>query len=193
MDIAAIKRRARGEASRQRAAAHEFLHATAKHELAQRGLPFASAPPQSVISGFFPYKSEISTLPLLTRLHEDGWKLAMPVVMGEGLPLTFRIWAPGEPTVSGIWNIPVPAETSPEVLPDVLLVPMLAFDAKGYRLGYGGGFYDRSLERLRAVKPIIAVGIAYDEQRVDGVPHLAYDQPLDWVLTPSGPLRCAGP
>lgn len=190
MDIAAVKRRARGEASRQRAAAHELLHHTAKHALAQRGLPFASAPPKSVISGFFPYKSEISTLPLLTRLHGDGWTLAMPVVMGEGLPLTFRVWKPGELTVAGIWNIPVPAETSPEVLPDVLLVPMLAFDAKGYRLGYGGGFYDRTLVKLRALKPIIAIGVAYSDQEVPEVPRADYDQPLDYIMTEKDSFTC---
>lgn len=190
MDIAAVKRRARGEASKQRAAAHELLHHTAKRELAARGLPFAKGPQQSVISGFFPYKSEISTLPLLTRLHGDGWKLAMPVVMGEGLPLTFRLWAPGEPTVAGIWNIPVPAETSPEVLPDVLLVPMLAFDAKGYRLGYGGGFYDRTLVKLRALKPIVAIGVAYSNQEVPEVPRAAYDQPLDYIMTEKDTFTC---
>ncbi|MBC8036099.1 MAG: 5-formyltetrahydrofolate cyclo-ligase [Rhizobiales bacterium] len=190
MDIAAVKRRARGEASKCRAAGHELLHATAKHELAQRGLPFASAPLQSVISGFFPYKSEISTLPLLTRLRGDGWRLAMPVVMGEGLPLTFRLWAPGEPTVSGIWNIPVPADTSPEVLPDVLMVPMLAFDSKGYRLGYGGGFYDRTLVKLRALKPIVAIGVAYSCQQVEEVPRGPFDQPLDYIMTEKDTFAC---
>jgi 5-formyltetrahydrofolate cyclo-ligase len=190
MDIAAAKRRARGEASKQRAMAHELLREIAKHDLAQRGLPFAFAPPQAVISGFFPYKSEISALPLLTRLHGDGWTLAMPVVVGEGLPLTFRIWAPGEPTVAGIWNIPVPAETSPEGLPDVLLVPMLAFDARGYRLGYGGGFYDRTLIKLRALKPIVAIGVAYSGQEVAEVPRADHDQPLDYIMTEKATFPC---
>jgi 5-formyltetrahydrofolate cyclo-ligase len=71
-------------------------------------------------------------------------------------------------------------------------VPLLAFDAAGWRLGYGGGFYDRTLRRLRARKAIVAVGLAYDEQRIDAVPHLDYDERLDWVLTPSGPIRCVG-
>ena len=72
-----------------------------------------------------------------------------------------------------------------------MLVPLLAFDAAGRRLGYGGGFYDRTLARLRAIKPVVAVGIAYDECQVDAVPHLDYDERLDWVLTPSGPMKCA--
>ena len=77
------------------------------------------------------------------------------------------------------------------VEPDILLVPLLAFDAQGRRLGYGGGFYDRTLAGLRARKRIVAVGLAYDEQQIDEVPHLDYDQRLDWVLTPSGPMRCS--
>ena len=82
---------------------------------------------------------------------------------------------------------PSPSPTSRRCEPDILLVPLLAFDRAGWRLGYGGGFYDRTLRGLRARKPIVAVGLAYDEQQVDAVPHLDYDERLDWVLTPSGP------
>ena len=114
----------------------------------------------------------------------------MPVVMGEGLPLIFRAWNPGEPTVPGIWNIPVPPESAPELLPDVLLVPMLAFDIAGYRLGYGGGFYDRTLVKLRALKPVTAVGVAYADQQVDAVPRAGYDQPLDYVMTERDSFTC---
>ena len=190
MDIAEVKRGARGEASKRRAAAHQVLHETAKLALAVRGLPIVKGPGQSVVSGFFPYKSEISTLPLLARLQGEGWRLAMPVVAGEGLALTFRAWAPGEPTVAGIWKIPVPAETSPELLPDVLLVPMLAFDSRGFRLGYGGGFYDRTLVKLRALKPIVAIGVAYAGQEVAEVPRAPYDQPLDFIMTEKATFPC---
>jgi 5-formyltetrahydrofolate cyclo-ligase len=93
--------------------------------------------------------------------------------------------------VPGIWNIPVPPETSPEVLPDVLLVPMLAFDRRGYRLGYGGGFYDRTLVKLRALKPVLAVGVAYAAQEVAEVLRAPYDQPLDYVMTEAGTFACA--
>ena len=91
---------------------------------------------------------------------------------------------------SGTWGIAEPLPSRPALEPDIVMVPLLAFDVQGYRLGYGGGFYDRSLAGLRAKKPIVAVGIAYDELKVDAVPHLDYDQRVDWVLTPSGPLRC---
>ncbi len=113
-------------------------------------------------------------------------------MQGKGRPLKFRAWAPGDAMGSAQWGIAEPLPDKPEVYPDVVLVPLLAFDADGYRLGYGGGFYDRSLQNLRAKKPVIAVGIGYDELRIDAVPHLDYDERLDWVLTPSGPLRCSG-
>jgi 5-formyltetrahydrofolate cyclo-ligase len=92
--------------------------------------------------------------------------------------------------VPGVWNIPVPPETSPELLPDVLLVPMLAFDRNGYRLGYGGGFYDRTLVKLRAIKPVVAIGVAYSAQEVPEVPRAPFDQPLDWIMTERETLKC---
>ena len=190
MNLPDDKRRARSEAAKRRAAAHGLLHETAGLELAKRGLPFARQPEQRVVSGFSPYKSEISLLPLLTRLHGEGWVTAMPVVIGENLPLAFRAWAPGEPTVPGIWDIPVPPESAAEVVPDVLLVPMLAFDRRGYRLGYGGGFYDRTLFKLRALKKIVAIGVAYAAQEMAAVPRAPYDQPLDYVMTEKDLFTC---
>jgi 5-formyltetrahydrofolate cyclo-ligase len=98
--------------------------------------------------------------------------------------------ATGPATISGL---AVDIDDKTVLEPDVVLVPLLAFDAQGFRLGYGGGFYDRTLARLRAIKPVVAVGVAYDELKVDAVPHRSYDERLDWVLTPSGPQRCSGP
>jgi 5-formyltetrahydrofolate cyclo-ligase len=112
------------------------------------------------------------------------------VVAKKGQPLVFRAWVPGDAMDKGVWGIPEPKPDKPVLEPDILLVPLLAFDVDGCRLGYGGGFYDRTLARLRAIKPVVAIGLAYDEQRVNAVPHLDYDQRLDWVLTPSGPIRC---
>jgi 5-formyltetrahydrofolate cyclo-ligase len=190
MNMPDDKRRARSEAAKRRAEAHRLLHQAAGLALAQRGLPFARQAQQRTISGFFPYKSEISLLPLLARLHGEGWVTAMPVVIDEGLPLVFRAWGPGEPTLPGIWDIPAPLEAAPEVLPDVLLVPMLAFDHRGYRLGYGGGFYDRTLEKLRGLKPVTAIGVAYAAQEMSEVPHGEFDQPLDWIMTEKATTKC---
>jgi 5-formyltetrahydrofolate cyclo-ligase len=166
------------------------LHEAAGPALAARGLPFARQPEQRTVSGFFPYKSEISLLPLLARLQGEGWVTAMPVVIGEGLPLVFRAWTPGEATVPGIWDIPMPLVTAAEVSPDVLLVPMLAFDRKGFRLGYGGGFYDRTLAKLRKLKQVAAIGVAYAAQEMAEVPRGPHDQPLDWIMTEKATVKC---
>ena len=145
---------------------------------------------RGTVSGFASLPAELNVWPLLRRLSGAGVPLALPVVAGKGQPLVFRAWAPGDLMDKGVWGIPEPRADKPVLEPDVLLVPLLAFDIRGGRLGYGGGFYDRTLARLRPIKPIVAIGLAYDEQRVNAVPHLDYDQRLDWVLTPSGPLRC---
>ena len=112
-------------------------------------------------------------------------------MQGKGKPLIFRAWTPGDAMDRAVWGIAEPKPDKPNWEPDILLVPLLAFDGSGWRLGYGGGFYDRTLRGLRARKPIVAVGLAYDEQHVDAVPHLDYDERLDWVLRPSGPIKCA--
>ncbi len=143
-----------------------------------------------IVSGFASLPEELNAWPLLRRLAGAGVPLALPVVARKGQPLLFRAWAPGDAMDKGVWGIPEPKADKAVLEPDILLVPLFAFDARGGRLGYGGGFYDRTLARLRTMKPVAAIGLAYDEQRVNLVPHLDYDQRLDWVLTPSGPLRC---
>lgn len=190
MSLAELKRLARGKASKHRNAVHEAAGAGAGAALAARGLPVVRNSQNQIVSAFHPYLSEISTVELLAKLVEEGWTTALPIVMGKELPLMFRTWTPGEPLVSGLWDIQIPADTAPEVEPDVLLVPMLAFDRKGYRLGYGGGFYDRTLAKLRAVKLVTAVGVAYAGQEIEAVPRDAHDQPLDWIMTERETFKC---
>jgi 5-formyltetrahydrofolate cyclo-ligase len=187
-DPAAAKRRCRAAASEVRVRAHASAGAAAGQALAATGLDFLGREP-GVVSGFMPFADEIDVLPLMARLAREGWRTALPVVVGRGKPLVFRAWAPGEPTIAGAWAIPVPPDSAPEVGPDVLLVPMLAFDGAGFRLGYGGGFYDRTLAALRAVKPVAAVGVGFAGQEVAQVPREAHDEPLDWILTEQGPRR----
>ena len=126
----------------------------------------------------------------MSRLQHQGWRTCLPVVIAAEQPLVFRAWSPGQKLVPGMWDIPIPDDSAEEVLPDVLLVPMLAFDAKGYRLGYGGGFYDRTLEKLRALKTVTAIGVAYGAQMVDEVPRGPHDAPLDYVMTEEETLKC---
>jgi 5-formyltetrahydrofolate cyclo-ligase len=165
----------------------------AAQAVASHGLAFAGPLVQeAVVSGFSSLPDEFRVWPLLRRLSGEGHALAMPVMVGRGRPLIFRAWTPGDAMDRAVWGIAEPKADKAELEPDIVLAPLLAFDAAGWRLGYGGGFYDRTLKKLRARKPIVVVGLAYDEQQVDAVPHLDYDQRLDWVLRPSGPLRCAG-
>jgi 5-formyltetrahydrofolate cyclo-ligase len=165
--------------------------ARAAEAAAAHGLDFLPPQTNAVVSGFASLPDEFRIWPLLRRLHREGRRLALPVMQGKGKPLMFRAWAPGDALQRRVWGIGEPKADKAVLEPDILLVPLLAFDRQGWRLGYGGGFYDRSLRRLRTLKPVVTVGLAFDEQQVDAVPHLDYDQRLDWVLTPSGPIKCA--
>jgi 5-formyltetrahydrofolate cyclo-ligase len=187
------KRAARTRALACRAAAFAAHGAAAGERLAEHGLSFLPLAPGRVVSGFSAIRDEIDPAALLQRLLGEGHHLCLPVMQGKGLPLVFRAWSPGDAMGKVQWGISEPLPDKPVLEPDVVLVPLLAFDTQGFRLGYGGGFFDRTLARLRAIKPVVAVGIAYDELKVDAVPHRSYDERLDWVLTPSGPQRCSGP
>jgi len=190
--IVLAKRHLREEAKARRAAIAISDRTAAADRLAERGLDDVPGfDPASVVSGFLAIGEEINPGRLMSRLHRQGTTISLPVMVGKGRPLEFRAWAPGAPLKTVVWGIREPEDTAPVVEPDVLLVPLLAFDRTGARLGYGGGFYDRTIEELRRRKPIITVGLAYASQEVDAVPHLDYDERLDWVLTPEGLIRCS--
>jgi 5-formyltetrahydrofolate cyclo-ligase len=185
-----IKADARKLAAKARNGAHELLRETAPLQLLSQPFPVQPTAARKIVSAFYPYKNEIDTRPLLGKLAGEGWTTGLPIVIALGQPLVFRRWMPGEPTVPGVWDIPRPTDDAPIIEPDVLLVPLMAFDRKGYRLGYGGGFYDRTLELLRAKKSITAIGIAYAAQEVDSVAHDSHDQPLDFVMTERDVFAC---
>ena len=190
MSLAELKRLARSKATLIRNDVHGAAKLGAGAALAARGLPVARDSNNRVVSAFHSFGTEISTTELFEKLVRDGWVTALPIVVAKNTPLVFRQWAPGEPLISGRWDIQVPPDSAPEVQPDVLLVPMLAFDHKGYRLGYGGGFYDRTLAKLRAIKKVTAIGIAYAGQEIDMVPRDDHDQPLDWIMTEQETFKC---
>ena len=137
----------------------------------------------AIVSGFSPLKSEINPVPLMRAFAAAGARLALPVVMGKGRPLTMRAWAFGEPLNSGVWGIREPPPSAPEVFPDILIVPLLAFDRAGNRIGYGAGYYDMTIARLRGMKSVTTLGIAYAAQEVAQVPTTPRDAALDLVLT----------
>src|SRR5262249_7221731 len=137
----------------------------------------------TIVSGFMPLQSEINPLPLMRKLAEAGGRLALPVVVGRGQPLIMRAFAFGDPLVEGVWGIRVPTPEAPEGAPDGLLGPLLAFHRHGHRLGYGAGYYDMTINALRAKKPIVAIGIAFAAQEVDTIPVTPRDARLDLVLT----------
>jgi 5-formyltetrahydrofolate cyclo-ligase len=156
--------------------------AAAAAAIAARPLPVAVVP-GAIVSGFSPLKSEINPVPLMRAFAAAGARLALPVVVGKGKPLTMRAWDFGEPLASGVWGIREPTPEAPEVFPDILIVPLLAFDRAGQRTGYGAGYYDMTIVRLRDIKPVTAIGLAFAAQEIAHVPTTPRDAALDLVLT----------
>jgi 5-formyltetrahydrofolate cyclo-ligase len=180
--VASAKSDLRKVALAQRDALPAAQRMAAAETIAARAFPVAVAP-NTIVSGYMPMGSELDPRPLMRKLAEAGASLALPVVVGRGVPLLMRGYAFGDALVKGVWNIRVPPPEAPEVEPDVLLVPLLAFDRNGNRLGYGAGYYDMTIAALRAKKRVVAVGIAFAAQEVDTVPTTPRDVRLDLVLT----------
>ncbi len=158
-------------------------------------LLLANPPPAgTVVSGYVRFRSEIDPGPLMARLAAAGCVLSLPRTPAARAPggLTFHRWAPGEPLETSAFGVREPSADAPVLEPDTLLVPLLGFDRAGGRLGYGAGHYDRTLARLRARKPVTAIGLAYACQEVPLVPTAPTDQRLDGVLTPDGYIPTPG-
>jgi 5-formyltetrahydrofolate cyclo-ligase len=177
-----LKAKLREEAIARRDALPAEARQAAAESIAVRPFPLAIVPGVTV-SGFMPLKSEINPLPLLQKLAEAGATLALPAIAGRGKPLIMRAWPFGAPLDRGQWGIREPKPDAPEVDPDVLLVPLLAFDRAGHRIGYGAGYYDMTIARLRTIKPVTAIGLAFAAQEIAAVPATPRDARLDLVLT----------
>jgi len=178
------KQRFRGQAQLQRQRITASAGLNGPTQLAEHFIQaLFPLPDDSIVSGYLAIGDELTVEPLLERILRTGHRVALPVVDLPNAPLFFRNWAPGAPLENGPFKTRHPLNTEPELKPDILLVPMLAFDRQGQRMGWGGGYYDRTLEALRKNKSVLAVGIAFEGQRVDAVPCGPYDQPLDWVVT----------
>ncbi len=178
-DMTAIKAAARRAAFAGRKEAFERGQGQAAEILADY-----LAGKSGALAGYMPMRTEIDPLAAMAA-HRGA--VGVPVIIGPAQALRFRQWSPEAQMMAGEFGALIPAE-GPWITPQVLIVPLLAFDARGYRLGYGGGFYDRTLEALRAQGPLLAVGFAFAAQQVDEVPIDATDQRLDLVVTETGAM-----
>jgi 5-formyltetrahydrofolate cyclo-ligase len=162
--------------------------ADAGARLAARFLAAHRLPPGTAVSAYWPMGSELDPRPLLHRLDADGHFCLLPVVVGRGQPLLFRRWRPESRLLEAGFKVMTPGPEAAEGVPSLVLCPLLAFDRRGYRLGYGGGYYDRTLRRLRRAGGVTAIGIGFAAQEVPEVPTDATDQRLDGILTEAGPI-----
>lgn len=185
-DIAARKAAVRREALAARAAIGAEGRAAAGAAIAGFGGEIVARERPERVSLFFPVRGEIDVLPLAEKLAAAGVPLCLPVIVAKGEPLVFRDWKPGDPLEDRPFGLKEPPAGVEEVTPDLLFAPLAAFDRAGGRIGYGGGFYDRTLEKLRASGAALAVGVAFAAQEVDAVPVAGHDQRIDFVLTERG-------
>ena len=184
--VALAKAALRRSAETARAAAHAAVGAEAAEALARHGIQVLAERSFRSVAGYWPMRTEIDLRPLLIALANTGREVALPAVTRLGQPLDFRRWRPGMALATGRFGTQHPPEDAKRIEPDVLLIPLLAFDRRHFRLGYGAGFYDRTLADLRARKTVLAVGVGFAAQRVEAVPVDPWDQRLDLVLTEQG-------
>lgn len=184
----------RKAAARLRARALRDAHGGAEDHAAvaaavRRAILDAVALPDGPVGGYWPLGSELDVRPLLLHLVDHGRIAALPESGPRGQPLTFRHWDAGVPMRTGRYGIAEPDGTA-AVVPAVLLVPLLAFDRTGHRLGYGAGYYDRTIAALRAAGPLLTIGVGFAAQEVERVPTGPHDEPLDWIVTERAAHRC---
>jgi len=181
----------RRQALARRDALPPDLRISAAQAVASRPLP-VDLSARVVVSGFLPVRSEIDCLPLMRRLADCGARLALPVVQRPGTALRFRAYAFGDQLSSGPLGLREPLPEAIELIPDILFVPLAAFDRSGHRIGYGAGYYDLTLFGLRAEKPVVAIGLGFAAQEIAAVPATPRDARLDLVLTERELIDCRG-
>ena len=172
----------RSAALAKRDALSDQQRAAAAKALASRGLPIQIAQ-GAVVAGYSPIRNEIDPFPLMRTLAAQGARLALPAVMARGKALAFRAWSPDDRLTLGPLGILEPSPAAAEIIPDIVLLPLAAFDRAGHRIGYGAGHYDFTLAHLRRMKPVAAIGLAFGLQEIKVVPALSHDVALDYVLT----------
>lgn len=183
--IAATKKQLREQALARRDALAPDYRQHAAETVANAPFP-VEVREGTIVAGFFPMKTEISPLPLMRKLAAAGARLALPRIQGRGHPLSMRAWGFGDALVPGQWGIREPAPDTPEVAPDILIVPFAAYDRLGYRVGYGAGYYDRTIATLEAKKKIVTVGFGCVAQEIERCPVEEHDKQLDFIVTEQG-------
>ena len=158
--------------------------------IALEGVKIARSAIVKTVAAYWPMRGEPDTRGLLAALNYHEFQPALPVVVGQGMPLIFRRWTPRDLLIEGPYGIMEPSSRLAEVLPDIVFVPLAAFDRRGHRIGFGAGYYDRTLQALRAAKPILAIGVAFGVQEVDSIPDDPHDERLDYVLTETDFIAC---
>lgn len=183
----------RQEALARRAAMGSEARAAASSAAAAQAPLLLSPQAGRIVSLFAPFRDEIDTAPLAALLWSAGVEVALPVVVAREAPLAFRLWRPGDPLEpQGPFRIPTPGPDAPACVPDDLMVPFAAFDRQGYRIGYGAGFYDRTLAVLRAHKAVRAFGYGFSCQEVEEVPREPHDEGVDGMITETAAFLCGG-
>jgi 5-formyltetrahydrofolate cyclo-ligase len=173
----------RREALERRRAVEATTRAALSARLAAVGLEWARRWRPRVVAAFSPIRDEPDSGPLIAALQAHGFATALPVARGRSIPLQFRLWRAGEPLARGVFGALEPVPAAAAVDPDLLFVPLAAFDRRGHRIGYGAGHYDRALRRLRAAGAVRAVGVAYAVSEIDVAPDEPHDERLDFILT----------
>jgi 5-formyltetrahydrofolate cyclo-ligase len=181
-EIGQLKTQFRAAALARRDALPAAGRQAAAEAIADRNFPVTIAAGM-IVSGYLPMKTEINPIPLLRKLAEAGASLALPCIASRGKPLIMRAWTFSAPLASGQWGIREPTPDAEEVAPDILIVPLAAFDRAGHRIGYGAGYYDMTIRGLRMRKKVVAIGIGFAAQGISKVPATTRDERLDLVLT----------
>lgn len=188
MSVVPSKEVIRKEAADRRAALKSRI-ADLSLALAQQFLAQVPVPQDAIVSSYWAIGDEADPQFLESELRRRGHRIVMPRVAGRNQPLDFHLWETGAKLVRGGFGLSEPSRDWPKLNPDVLIVPMLAFDRAGYRVGYGAGYYDRTIRGLRAAKSVTAAGFAFAVQEFPELPHLAHDEKLDWIVTENGVRR----
>ena len=182
--IEEVKAALRLKARSTRTAINATTRATAARSVAEHFFKFVSLKPADIVAGYWRIKDEMDCQPILVRLMDSLQPVCLPVVLGDDMPLELRLWEQGAALYEAGFGTLAPAELAPQVEPDIIIVPLLGFDKRGTRLGYGGGYYDRTFGKLKK-RPRL-VGIAFAAQELDDIPRDAHDVPLDLIITEHG-------